>query len=133
MTVIDIEARAAAREARPMIQFYRTATDKPGKPWRQPNDGPAPDRYERAAEAMAKITRKAKPSVIPIQPMTLRAMRALAAGEMHNDVLAELLEIGPTALRDRLQKVKAHGFVASPRRAYWSLTAEGHARLEEEA
>lgn len=97
MIVIDIEARALAREARPAIQFRRTSTDRPGRVWRLPNDGPEPDRVARAEALRETLRRKhtqlPQDAGIP-RPDTFernmtRSLRLIAEGK------ALLIEIAP--------------------------------------
>jgi hypothetical protein len=96
--MIDIEARAVQR----MTAFNpgyarRTDTDKPGKPWPRPNDGPAPDREAKAAELRALLLRpKAEPQAPKVMPertpldqiiargRTVRYLAAVVAGAQTN-------------------------------------------------
>lgn len=117
MITIDIEARALARETRPAVQFRRTATDRPGRPWRQPNDGPAPDRLARAEARREMLTRK---TVQPVETNGIprsetfernmtRTMRAMSEGKAILPEIAPVLGVCTDRARDFCVELVARG------------------------
>lgn len=116
--LIDIEARALARETRPAIQFRRTATDRPGRPWRQENDAPRPDWFARSEMLKARLLRpqvggrdsRGTRSSAYEQRLT-QALKAVAAGhEILKDIAPEISTSIERA-RDFMIEAKTRGFV----------------------
>lgn len=119
MIVIDIEARALARDTRPAVQFRRTATDRPGRPWRLPNDGPAPDRIARA-EALRETLRRrqtqlpqdagvAKPETF--ERNMIRSLRLIADGKALLIDIAPALGFGVDRVRQFCNELAFRGLV----------------------
>lgn len=93
------------------ITFRRTDADRrPARVVRQPNDGPAPDRYERAASILASLETRRSSLPRPAERKEM-VLRALAAGSKNNRDLAAALGVTASVVSGVLRQCEQEGLV----------------------
>lgn len=119
------------------ISFRRTDADRrPARVVRQPNDGPADDREQRAAAILASIEARRRPLPRPSERKEM-VLQALTAGPMTNRDLALKLCITASVVSDVLRTCAQEGLVervvnrlSIGQETISRLTAAGRARVD---